>query len=132
VAPPGIGCIIGVSTSRKPCVDHEVADRLHDAAADREGEARLLVGDQIDVTHAVLLFLVGQAVELLRQRSQRLGEQADFRALDGQFAGAGAKQRADDADDVAEVPALERRVDVLADVVAADIDLDAARRDPEG
>jgi hypothetical protein len=43
----------------------------------------------------------------LRQRPQRLGEQADLRALDGQFAGARAKQRADDADDVADVPALE-------------------------
>jgi hypothetical protein len=110
---------------------HVIADRLHDAAARDEGEARLLVGDQVEVAHAVLLFLVGQAVELLRQRAQRLGEQADFRALDGQFAGLGAEQGADAADDVADVPALEGGVGFLADLVAADVKLDAAGERPE-
>ncbi|EXI72116.1 MAG: hypothetical protein AW07_03392 [Candidatus Accumulibacter sp. SK-11] len=105
---------------------HVAADRLHDAAAHGEGEARLFAGDQVDVAHAVLLFLVGEAVELLRQRPQRLCQQANRRAADGQFAGARAKQRADDADDVTHVPALERRVGLLADVVTADVGLDAA------
>ena len=60
-------------------IDHEVADRLHHAAARDEGEARsLLVGHQVEVALAVLLLGVAQAVELLRQRAQRLGQQADF------------------------------------------------------
>jgi hypothetical protein len=51
----------------------------HHAAAGHEGEARLLVDDQVDIALAVLLLGVGQAVELVGQRAQRLGQQADFR-----------------------------------------------------
>jgi hypothetical protein len=65
-------------------------------------------------------------VEFLRQRPQRLGQQADVGALDGQFAGLGLEQRAFATDDVAEVPALEFLVCRLAADVVADEDLDAA------
>ena len=105
---------------------HVVADRLDDGRTGAESEARFLVHDQVDIALTVLHFLVGQAVELVRQRAQRLRQQADFAGLDGQFAGLGLHQRADDTEDVAQVPALERGVDVLADLVAGDIDLDAA------
>ena len=48
---------------------HVVADRLDDAAARGKGEARVLVHDQVEVAHAVLLFLVGQTVEFFRERA---------------------------------------------------------------
>ncbi len=105
---------------------HVIADRGDDAAAGEEGEARFLVHDQVDVALAVLQFLVGEAVELVRQRAQRLGQQADFGGLDGQFAGLGLHQGADDAEDVAEIPGLEVGIDILAEPVAGDVDLDAA------
>src|SRR6218665_2277648 len=56
LAPPGIGCNIGL-------------------AACHEALARLGVGDQVDIALAVLLFLVGQAMELVGQRAQALGQQ---------------------------------------------------------
>ena len=107
-------------------IGHVVADRLDDPAARSEGEARLLVHDQVKVTHAVLLLLVGQPVELFRQGAQRLGEQADFRTLHGQFAGLGTEDRADGTDDVANVPALEGGVGFFADLIARDVQLNAA------
>jgi hypothetical protein len=65
-------------------------------------------------------------VELFRQRTQRLGEQAQPRDLDGQLAGLGAEQGALGAQDVAEVPVLERFVGGLAQRVAGNVELDAA------
>jgi hypothetical protein len=56
-------------------LDHEVADRADRLAARHEARARVLVGDQVDVALAVLLLLVGHAVELVGQRAQALGQQ---------------------------------------------------------
>jgi hypothetical protein len=94
---------------------HVIADRGDDATAGEEGEAGFLVHDQVDVTLAILHFLIGQAVELVRQRAQRLGQQADFASLDAQLAGLGLHQRAGDADDVAQIPGLEIGINVFTD-----------------
>ena len=60
--------------------DHELADRLHACCERSTKTSRACrVGDQVDVALAVALLLVGQAVELVRQRPQRLGEQAQLR-----------------------------------------------------
>ena len=75
-----------------------------------ESLARVVIGDQVEVALAVFLFLVGQAVEFFRQRAQRLGQQADRLGLHGQLALVGLEQRAGDADEVAQVPVLERVV----------------------
>ena len=55
--------------------------RIDDSALLRadEARARRVVGDQVDVALAVLLLLVGHAVELVGQRAQALGEQAQRR-----------------------------------------------------
>ncbi len=105
---------------------HIVADRLDDGRTGAEGKARFLVHDQVDVALAILHFLVGQAVELVGQRADGLGQQADFGGLDGQFAGAGLHQRADDAENIAQIPALEGSVGFLSHLVAGDVGLDAA------
>ena len=65
-----------------------------DPRAHAEHLARFLVGDQVHIALAVLLLLVGQAVELLRQRAQRLGQQAQPGYADRQLAGFGLEQRA--------------------------------------
>ena len=72
-----------------------------------EDLARILVGDQVEIALAVFLLLVGQAVEFLRQRAQRLGQQAHLRDAHRQFAGLGLEQHADGAEDVAQVAVLE-------------------------
>ncbi|MDT4843283.1 hypothetical protein FQZ97_772090 [compost metagenome] len=105
---------------------HELAQRAHGLAARGEAHAGRLVGDQVDVALAVLLLLVGHAVELVGQRTQALGEQAQAADLDRQFAGLGLHERAFGTEDVAEVPALEVGVRLFTDGVARHVQLDAA------
>jgi hypothetical protein len=107
-------------------LDHEVADRGHALAARDEALLGFLVHHQVDVALAVLLFLVGHAVELVRQRAQALGQQAHRAGLDRQLAGLGLEQRAFAAQDVAQVPALEGGQGLGAHHVLGDVELDAA------
>jgi hypothetical protein len=86
----------------------ELADRLHDLRALDEHVARRRIGDQVDVALAVLLLGVGEAVELLGQRTQRLREQAHRVAPHRKLAGLRLEERAGRAHDVAQVPVLER------------------------
>jgi hypothetical protein len=83
------------------------------------------VTNQIDVTLAIALLHVGQTMEFVRQRTQALGQQAYRIGAHGELAGLGAHQHAFGADDVADVPALERFV-ALADRALMDEKLDAA------
>ena len=94
--------------------------------AQAEGAPGLLVGDQVEIALAVFDLLVGQAVELVRQRAQRLGQQAQAMGVDGQLAVVGLEQHAFDTEDVAQVPVLEGLVRVGAGVVVGNVDLDAA------
>ncbi|MNM58184.1 hypothetical protein D3C81_694090 [compost metagenome] len=92
-----------------------VQPRAHgadDLGALDEHLARLGRHDQVHVTLAVTLLDVGQTVPLVRQRTQRLDQQADAVGAHRQFTGLGAGQPAFDGDDVAHVPALEGGVDV--------------------
>ena len=104
---------------------HEFPDHLHDAAARLEHAARLLAHDEVHVALAVLLLLVGEPVEFLRQRPQRLHEQAQVRHFHRKLAGLGLEQASLGAEDVAEVVVLEGLVRALADAVAGDVELDA-------
>ena len=110
----------------KAMLDHEAADGAHRLAARHKAQPRLLVGDQVDITLAVFLLLVGHAVKLVGQRPQAFGQQAQLADPDRQLAGAGLEQDAFGAQDVAQVPALEIVVNGLAQHVAADKELDAA------
>jgi hypothetical protein len=71
-------------------------------------------------------------VELVRHRPQALGQQADRGDVQRQLAGARLEQLAFGADDVAQVPVLERGIGFLADGVARHVELDAARRVLQG
>ena len=106
-------------------LDHEGADRLDDLRAALEGLARVVVGDEVEVALAVFLFLVGEAVEFFRQRTQRLRQQADRFGLDGQLALVGLEQGAGDADEIAQVPVLEGVVRFGAGDIVRHVDLDA-------
>ena len=104
----------------------EVADRLDDFRAHQKGLAGFLVGDQVEVALAVFRFLVGQAVEFLRQRTQGFGQQAQFGNAHRQFALVGLEQGALGGNDVAHVPVLESLVGLGADAFIVDVELDAA------
>jgi hypothetical protein len=89
-------------------LDHEAADGATALLRAHEARARGFVGDQVDVALAVLLFLVGHAVELVGQRAQALGEQAHAGWPCTESSPVLVlEQRALAAEDVAQVPVLE-------------------------
>ena len=95
-------------------------------------EARVLIRDQVKIALPVFLFLVGEAMEFLGQRTQRLGEQPQLGDFHRQLAGAGAEERAFGADDVAKVMALEGVERIGPGVVESDVELDAVRHVLDG
>jgi len=126
------GCSIAFSTSRKPCSTMYWRIELIALLAGREAVACRFVGDQVDVALAVLLLLVAHAVELVGQRAQALGQEAQGRDANRQLAGLGLEERALGTEDVAEGPALERVVAGIAERVFRDEQLDAAGRILQG
>ncbi|MNQ50011.1 hypothetical protein D3C85_639370 [compost metagenome] len=105
----------------------ELADAGNHLGADHEGLAGLFVGDQIQVALTAAGFLVGQAFVLLGQRTQCLGQQADFAHMDGELAGVGAEQGPFHADYVPQIPLLELLVvEAFRQVVTGHVDLDLA------
>ena len=113
-------------------LDHEAADRRQRLAARSEARARGLVGDQVDVALPVLVFGIGQAMELVGQRPQALRQQAQLLDLDRELAGLGLEEQAFGTDDVAQVEVLEVAVVDLADRVDADAQLDPPARVLQG
>ena len=99
----------------------EAGDHL---VADVERPAGLGVDDEVDVALAEAGVGVGQAVPLVGQRAQRLGEQLEAVDLDRQLAGARRHDRAVDADPVAAVELLDRGEPVVADDGLRDEQLD--------
>lgn len=91
-----------------------------------EGVAGFFVDHQVDVALAVALLGVGQAVVLVGQRAQRLGQQAHVGHFDVQVALAGTGQGAFGADDVAQVPGLDRGQGFFRQGLAVDVDLNTA------
>ncbi len=89
------------------------------------------VHEEVDVALAVAELGVFEAVVFVGQGEHGLGEEgdggvvADFGYVDGELAGAGAEEMAADADVVAEVEELVEGEGVFADVVLADVDLEA-------
>ena len=71
------GCSTGVSTSTKPRSASVAPDGGDRGEADLEDPAGVLVDDQVDVALAVAGVDVGEAVPLVGQRAQRLGQQLE-------------------------------------------------------
>ncbi len=126
-----------------PAFVEEAAYGTHHAGALHEHAAHVGVDGHVGVALPVAEFLVGDLVEDARlarpgiddllldgQRAERLGEEHEPRRVHRHLAHPRPKHRALDADDVAEVESLldERVVEIGADVVAADVDLDLAAR----
>ena len=104
----------------------ETADSGDDPGTLDEDIAGSVVHDEIDVALAIAHVGVLQAVELLRQGRQGLGQKSEFFGVDGDLAGLGLEDKALDADDVADVHLFKSLVGILTDLVAGNIDLDAA------
>ena len=116
------------------------AHRGHDLRALDEDLLDLRIDDQVEVALAVADLRVGEGVErpavlLLDhgQRADRLRQHGEAAAVHRQLARVGTEGESLDAHEVADVEqflehgVVERRIALGADVVAADVDLDAAR-----
>ena len=84
------------------------------------------VHHQVHIALTEPQLLVLQAVELLRQGQQGLGQQGDVLGPDAHLAPLGAEHLALDAHDVADVVLLELLVDGFVHLVLTGIELDAA------
>ena len=110
-----------------------VAVRLHELADDRDNlralakyVADLGVHDKVNVALAITNLAVGEAVELLRQRTQRLGEDLQRGNCQGKLAAARAHDSTGCADDVAKVEKTQELPVLLVKVVDATEELNLA------
>ena len=86
----------------------KIAQALHDQRPRTQRDRDLRVGDQVDVTTPVAQVGVGQAVPLVGQRAQGLGDQPDRRQLDRELTGLGDHRPTARLDVVGDVDRLER------------------------
>ncbi len=99
--------------------------RADDPAALAEDLADLGVDNQVEIALAIAGFDVGQAVPLLRQRQQRLGQQLQRFGPQGELAGLGPEGYADDADNVADVELTVESEGCFAELFLGDVYLAA-------
>ncbi len=122
----GVGDQHGSLDFHEVALCKEAADACDDLGTLDEDITGCVAHDQVDIALAITCVGILQAVELLRQGSQGLGQQGQFFGMDGNLAGLGLENKALDADDIADIHLLETLVGILTDLVACDIDLDAA------
>src|SRR5713226_4233534 len=108
-------------------VAQRLAQRLNYFCSSPEDLPYLRVDGEVDIALAVAHLLVGQAVELLRQRANRLCKQPDAARIYRQLALIGPEDRALDSDNVTEIPMLECLMLFFARGVVRDINLHATR-----
>ena len=129
----GAGGRTDLKRGQNRCVDLQEAllvqvgtDLLQNQAALDEGVLDLGVDDEVNIALTVAGLAVGQAVELLGQGKQALGEQGQLTDADGNLAHLGAEHFALDADDITDVQLFESGIGLIAQQVALDKNLDVA------
>ena len=111
----------------KAAVHHELANTREDLRAYFKGVTGFIVRDEIQITLTIARFLILQAVEFIRQRTQCFGQQTQLGTVDRQFAGFGFEQFTFRAEDVAEVPFFELLVvNAFRQIVTGNVQLNAA------
>ncbi len=95
---------------QKTALVKELTDVGDDGRAQLERGACRLVHDQVHITLSVAGFLIGQPVKLFRQGLQRFSQQAQRIDFNGQFAGLGFEHHTFGAENIAQIPILERLV----------------------
>jgi hypothetical protein len=109
----------------KAAPDEELPKRADHTAANFEHLARIRIDDEVQIALPVADFDVLQAMPLLGQRQQTLGEELQLRRPDRQLVGPRAKQAPLDANPVAEIEQLEDLEVALGQRVLTDVHLHA-------
>ena len=102
------------------------ANSLDDSATGHKSVANALAMNQIEVPHSLPQFRIDQTVVFVGGRGQRLSEKLEVRDEHRQLAGLRPAEPAVDADQVAEVEAVDDLPDLGADLLLAEHQLDAA------
>ena len=106
----------------------KIAHGVDHTAAFAEGLAHLGVDDHVHIALTVAKIRVLEAMELLRQHLEALAQQRHLTGVHADFALLGAKHRALHADHVADVHVLKSGICLLAQVVAAHVNLQITLR----
>ena len=85
------------------------------------------IDDEVHIALPIAQVHVLKAVEFFRQRLQGFGQELQVFDADGRFARMGQEDRARHADDIAEVHQFRDGIDLFAQHVLAQVELDAAR-----
>ena len=120
----------GLDLEKSPGVE-PVAKGLDDPGAHREGLAHLRVHQQVHVPLAVAGLHVLEAVPLLGQGPEGLGEKRQLVRREGELSPLRLHDLAPDADEIADVQALEEFIRRLAEAVLLGDDLNLARSVPD-
>ncbi len=97
-----------------------------DFTAEQEHVAGILADDEVDVTLAVTLLDVGEAVPLARDGPERFGKNAQVGKADGFFTGLGGEESPLAADEVADVEELPEFEFLFAEALHLRVDLKLA------
>ena len=106
---------------------HKVPDMLDKPGADDEVALHLRIDDQIHVPLTVAQLSAGQAMELLGQGQQGLGQQGHRHHPDGHLSPLGAEHHPMDPHDIADIVLSEAGILRLVHLILPGIELDAAR-----
>ena len=106
---------------------HVTAERGKDGGALAEGVAHVFVHDEVDIALAVTGLFIGEAVELLGQRTHSLRKQRKGARSDGELAALRAHDNAFDVHDVAQVKVAQKLPIGLGHVVDAAEKLNVGR-----
>jgi hypothetical protein len=84
------------------------------------------VNDEIQVSLAVNLVIIGEAVPFFGEGSEGFGDEGNGLGADGNFFGFSFKEGASNANDIADIEFFKIGVGRWADIILGDIDLDFA------
>ena len=100
-----------------------LTNRLYDISTSHKGIHNLRVHDEINIALAITDFSIGKTMELLRQRTKRLGEKIKIINSYSQLATAGTENMSLDTDDITNIQQLELGILFLTQYIKLEINL---------
>ena len=99
------------------------ADSAHHGRSLDEGFADFRIHDEIQVSLAIALFLVSEAMPFFRQRTEGLGEHFEMEDPDGEFSGMGGEDSAFHAQDITDIYQFEKSPFIFRQFISSEINL---------